>query len=213
MIVQLLEEADEAEDEFLPEPDFRVEGHVFRRRWTQGSTQGIQLVAPMAEFPIASPWKQQHPSNRISWKAIAWLARPQDYPPIAALSGRSHGITTSIVSGHEWTEEVMQLAEVVSHKLAENKACDQGQPGRFHACHAEKQLIAYFVNNHVFLPHEIKDHGPCRDLALAPPPVMLKQAKILVNWKPCKDCALFIEAVNSFLDLNIDVVDRSGTIP
>jgi hypothetical protein len=202
MIVQLLEDA---EDDAVQEPDFNVEGHMFRRRWTQGSMQGIQLVAPAAEST------QQYASQKESWKPIAWLARPNDYRPIAAMSGRSHGIATSIVLGHEWTEEVMQLAEIVSHTLEKTEAYDQGQPGRFHACHAEKQLIAYFISYHVFLPHEIDIQGPFQQLALARPPVMLRQAKILVGWKPCNDCIQFVRAVNSLLGLNISLVDCSDT--
>ncbi|KAH8635751.1 ankyrin repeat protein [Alternaria alternata] len=31
---------------------------------------------------------------------------------------------------------------------------DQGTPGKLYACHAEKKLIAYFVDRHLFLRHD-----------------------------------------------------------
>lgn len=200
LIVQLLDDAD---DDIVQDPDLRIEGHRFRRRLTQGSMPGINLVSPTFDK------KKQCPNTDENLKPIAWLTRPRDYTPIPAMSGRNHGITTTMVSGHEWTEEVMQIAAMVGHTFEENKALDQGQPGHFHACHAEKQLIAYFVSSHVFLPSETEKAGRLLQLALARPPVMLEHAKILVDWEPCEDCFAFLDAVNDELDLNIEIVESA----
>ncbi|KAE9962063.1 hypothetical protein BLS_000889 [Venturia inaequalis] len=200
LIVQLLDDAD---DDIIQDPDLKIEGHRFRRRLTQGSIPGINLISPTSDK------RMQFPSTEENLKPIAWLARSSGYTPIPAMSGGNHGITTTIVSGHEWTEEVMHIAEMVGHRFEEIEALDQGQPGYSHASHAEKQLIAYFVNSHVFLPSETEKAGRLLQLALARPPVMLERAKILVDWEPCKDCFAFLDAVNDELDVNIEIVESA----
>lgn len=42
----------------------------------------------------------------------------------------------------------------MGHLLPPDAAKDQGQEGRYNACHAEKQLIAYFIDRHVLLPRD-----------------------------------------------------------
>ena len=78
------------------------------------------------------------------------------------MSGWSHSEFPSFrVSGIDWTNEVTHIADVVGHTLAPSPERDGGVPGRFYACHAEKQLTAYFIAKHVFLP---RDQYPNRDL-------------------------------------------------
>ncbi|CAG8983690.1 hypothetical protein HYALB_00006259 [Hymenoscyphus albidus] len=74
-----------------------------------------------------------------------------------AMSGWSHAETRERIGG-DWTYDVMDIAKLVRHELAEDSARDRGEPGRFNASHAEKQLTAYFINRHVFLPQE-KQHS------------------------------------------------------
>jgi len=78
------------------------------------------------------------------------------------MSGWSHPETPSIrVSGRDRTDEVIRIAAEVGHILTPDSRKDQGFPGRFHASHTEKQLIAYFIDRHVFLP---QDRVPRREL-------------------------------------------------
>jgi hypothetical protein len=49
---------------------------------------------------------------------------------------------------------VLKLATIVSHTLSAYTAKDQGIQGQFQASHAEKQLIAYFLDRHVFLQQD-----------------------------------------------------------
>ena len=78
------------------------------------------------------------------------------------MSGWSHSEFPSFrVSRIDWTNEVMHIAGVVGHTLAPSLEKDGDVPGRFYACHAEKQLTAYFIAKHVFLP---RDHYPNRDI-------------------------------------------------
>lgn len=71
------------------------------------------------------------------------------------MSGWSHGKTIPLVLGEDWTSEVIRITDIIGHALAPDKK-DNGVPGRFYGCHAEKQLIAYFIGKHVFLETEIR---------------------------------------------------------
>ncbi|PLB48206.1 hypothetical protein P170DRAFT_456817 [Aspergillus steynii IBT 23096] len=52
-----------------------------------------------------------------------------------------------------WTDDVFYISESVGHILPSHPY-DWGKDGRFSTCHAEKQLIAYFIDRHVFLPRD-----------------------------------------------------------
>jgi hypothetical protein len=165
--------------------------HAYSFKKTDRGT--IELIAPIAEFHVPN-----------EWKTVASLQRPSNYPSIAAMSGWSHGETKVTVSGREWTDEVMRISMTVSHQLRIEERRDQGIEGQFFASHAEKQLIAYFISKHVLIEPEGEEL-----LQRAKPPVLLKQATILVSRPPCGDCLRFIEAVNATLSLMISVLDRS----
>jgi hypothetical protein len=112
---------------------------------------------------------------------------------------------------------------------------DNGYSGRFHACHAEKQLIAFFVHKHLFLPHEIGSEMEMAELSIqdlpngrleelikkreldrrlsnlaaARPPVFLKTATILTSWCCCDDYREFIKRTNSKPGLRITVAEST----
>ncbi|KAK4243102.1 hypothetical protein C7999DRAFT_45010 [Corynascus novoguineensis] len=62
------------------------------------------------------------------------------------------------------TNKVHRLCGVVGHDL-EPHDYDQGEPGRYHSCHAEKQLIAFFVKKHLFLPYETEGDTSLNELS------------------------------------------------
>lgn len=155
--------------------------------------QSIELVAPIAEFPIPT-----------EWKTIATLQRPSRYPPIAAMSGWSHRETKVTISGREWTDEVRRIYRIIGHELPIDQHRDQGEEGHRSASHAEKQLIAYFIIKHVLVECEEQEL-----LQRAKPPILLEQATILRSRSPCDDCLKFIKAVNTNLRLMISVLNRS----
>jgi hypothetical protein len=108
-------------------------------------TSSITLVAPVADFPV--PYQS---------KTIARLERGSPFPAVDAMSGWGHkGEELITVAGNVWTEEVFRISKAVGHTLSEDSQKDQGRPGLFQACHAEKQLITYFIGKHAFLPEEV----------------------------------------------------------
>lgn len=110
----------------------------------------ISLHGPIAKIPVTR-----------DGKAIALLKRDGplptggQFPPITAMSGWSDDVAaTGHLSGKKWTQEVIRVADEVGHVFTPDPQRDQSVPGRFQTCHAEKQLIAYFISRHVFLPSE-----------------------------------------------------------
>lgn len=97
---------------------------------------------------------------------------------------------------------------------------DQGIPGQFYACHAEKQLIAYLVSRHLFLPCDTDDEDfgmarlrlddeclekKVRGLVEIEPAERLRKAVIFVSRRVCGDCCAFVDVVNEALGLNVEV--------
>jgi hypothetical protein len=90
-------------------------------------------------------------------KTVGVLYRGSQLPLVAAMSGWGHyGMDDAdvYIASKSWCEEVRRLCQVVGHRLPPHRR-DQGLPGRYYACHAEKQLVAYLVHKHLFFPHEV----------------------------------------------------------
>lgn len=145
------------------------------------------------------------------------------FPPVAAMSGWSHEPNLDLnvqIAGRKWTDEVFYLCQITGHGLPRH-GYDRGKPGQYHACHAEKQLIAYLVSKHMFLPCDTDDEADfglsslslddqslqkkARKLVDIEPPHRLRNAVILVSRRVCDDCCAFVAVVNEALGLNIEV--------
>ncbi|KAJ4858421.1 ankyrin repeats (3 copies) domain-containing protein [Trichoderma breve] len=101
-------------------------------------------------------------SYHVLWikKTAAVLDRGNQFARISATSG--WGVDSLPPNVHDmpsWTEQVYYIASIIGHRFEEPQYLnrDQGKPGQYYACHAEKKLIAYFLDKHVFLP---KDRQP-----------------------------------------------------
>lgn len=82
------------------------------------------------------------------------MERGGKFPSIGAMSGWSHGSVQSLrVDGRQWTDDVFYISKVAGHLLPSHTH-DWGKDGQYNACHAEKQLIAYFIDRHVLLPRD-----------------------------------------------------------
>lgn len=93
---------------------------------------------------------EEYPITRCK-KTVARLERGGKFPSIGAMSGWSHGSVQYLrVDGRQWTDDVFYISKVVGHRLPSDR-CDWGRKGQYNACHAEKQLIAYFIDRHVLL--------------------------------------------------------------
>lgn len=174
--------------------------HSFHRSRANFS---IVVTAPVAEFDV---WTMT--------KTIGLLVRGKAFTPTFAMSGWAHsGAGSGIISGVTWVEEVFRICRMIGHNLPSH-VCDQGRPGSFNACHAEKQLIAFFLSKHCFLGDEVTDpdDDSLRTLYLAQPPVSLQKATILVSTAVCNDCDDFARKVESALGLTLHLEHREGNM-
>ncbi|KAF3484060.1 uncharacterized protein GIQ15_03384 [Arthroderma uncinatum] len=115
--------------------------YFFKKSPMEGS---IILHGPVTTYPVAS-----------RSKTVARLERGGKFESIVAMSGWSHGQwLPASVSGRQWTDEVLNISCLVDHTPACDSDRDQNCPGQYNACHAEKQLIAYFIDRHVFLSRD-----------------------------------------------------------
>ena len=62
------------------------------------------VYAPVAQYEISTPYK-----------TIACLDRGGKYPSITAMSGYRHGKSTPLVSGSDWTFEVIRIADIIGY--------------------------------------------------------------------------------------------------
>ncbi|TEY36309.1 hypothetical protein BOTCAL_0560g00090 [Botryotinia calthae] len=93
-----------------------------------------------------------------------------------------------IISNLAWTLQVEELCKIINHKLPHRKDLDNGFPGRYHACHAEKQLIAWYLYENTFAGYQVNMQLPddisYREIKASVP----RGALIVVSRKICKDC-------------------------
>jgi hypothetical protein len=81
-------------------------------------------------------------------KTFAYLDRRQAHGLVFAVSGWSGGHFADIdgcVDRILWTERVFEFSRMVGHTLKSNTYDGESPEGSFHACHAEKQLMAFVL--------------------------------------------------------------------
>ncbi|KAM0351019.1 hypothetical protein ACHAPU_002797 [Fusarium lateritium] len=139
--------------------------HCIRRR--HGGSEEYNLEFPIPGYEIdnfhflrppkdlSSITLSTHYSLPTKWKTVARLIHGENLPEVSAMSGWGHEETEVIqVAGRDWTSRVLDLCNDIGF-TPERHHNDGEVPGRYNACHAEKQLIAYFVYKHLFLHREL----------------------------------------------------------
>ncbi|KAF7866926.1 hypothetical protein EAF04_005767 [Stromatinia cepivora] len=101
-----------------------------------------------------------------------------------------------IISNNFWTLQVEEICKIINHSLPDwSEKFDNGFPGRYHACHAEKQLIAWYLYENTFAKYQVNIESPYalpyRKIKYSAP----RGALIVVSRKICEDCKIFIEKV------------------
>ncbi|KAF7905059.1 uncharacterized protein EAF01_005580 [Botrytis porri] len=118
-----------------------------------------------------------------------------------------------IISNLTWTLQVEDLCKIINHKLPHREDLDNGFPGRYHACHAEKQLIAWYLHQNTFAGYQVNmklpNALPYREIKASAP----RGALIVVSRKICKDCMEFIEKVKKHFELPDHFQVESRTHP
>ncbi|CAJ0544333.1 Ff.00g035640.m01.CDS01 [Fusarium sp. VM40] len=94
-------------------------------------------------------------------KTAAILDRGVQFARVSATSGWGRdALPVNRAMERTWVEQVDYIARIVGYtfQAAPSPKFDQGTPGQYYASHAEKKLIAYFLDKHVFLPEDRSPH-------------------------------------------------------
>lgn len=94
-------------------------------------------------------------------KTFAYLNRGSPFEDVFAVSGYSQGDFGGVdecLDREEWTAKVFMFSKAVVHSLEVWPTMDKNRrPGSYYACHAEKQVMAYFLWKHTTLQDEVTD--------------------------------------------------------
>jgi len=99
----------------------------------------------------------------------------------------------------------MKYCKVIGHDLARTDQYGRAVPETFHASHAEKQLIAYFLWMHTIVDQKFEEssdegemwgstHEICQ-LQSSKPDVASVKKDIYVSREPCPDCKSFQQRI------------------
>ncbi|EGY20870.1 ankyrin repeat protein [Verticillium dahliae VdLs.17] len=157
-----------------------------------------------------------------SYKTIARLDRGTMFPIVSAASGwKTDFAIDLIINNRSWTGKVRELCNVLGYELPADGR-DRSEPvGTYFASHAEKKLIAYYIDKHMVLPWAalkynnrreggdwIRDSTQFQDLTDVQPMLMRGRAKISISRSTCADCTRFVRHVEQSLGLCFQVETR-----
>ncbi|TGO34987.1 hypothetical protein BHYA_0174g00120 [Botrytis hyacinthi] len=159
-------------------------------------------------------------------KTVARLYVPTESPPptrrppnfdaskaqvINAISGwvpmvLERGYANPFIPNDVWTKKVQQMCQTIGYKLR-NDSFDRRKAGIYWACHAEKQVIAYWVHNYVAkLPpaqYQCTDWAKRDDLPIRPE--YYKGLFIVSSNPPCDCCEQFLNHVAIYYAISFTV--------
>lgn len=161
---------------------------------TNGEGTAFSLVERRLQTVVPS-------SNRT----YACLVRGYPHPIKSAMSGWSElkiGKTEGCLDRRIWLDRVFRLYDIMRHPT-ESHPCDGNElPGSFYACHAEKQLIAFFLYQHTRILDDGFNLVNCSLNETWRPeneegPKEIKM-DIYVSNEPCLNCKSFADRVAGF---------------
>jgi ankyrin repeat protein len=141
-------------------------------------------------------------------KAVAILDRGPQYPRVVAVSGWAYHFipsseSTTILSNSFWTRNVLRLAYELEgsmrlpHPIVGPNLYDRGIRGVWEACHAEKQLMVFYLYE-----YHIRQWDPITDRAHQN---QIPQCVIQVNKEPCPSCIAFRDIIKTYFNIEIRI--------
>ncbi|KIM29321.1 hypothetical protein M408DRAFT_23091 [Serendipita vermifera MAFF 305830] len=118
-------------------------------------------------------------------KTFAILLRGEaGFPPVCAVSGYSetqYHNDYMPLDGREYTNMGIKFWKSLGRRFPTHKRDERGNPGSYHACHAEMKLLLHFIfHHHTNIQHILP--GP-----------RLWSVTFLVSRQPCSVCKEYIE--------------------
>ena len=112
----------------------------------------------------------------------------------------------------------MKYCKVIGHQLAQIDSYRRAVPEIYHACHAEKQLMAYFLWIHTTVDRNFEDRSGSEDketwgnweemhnLHITRPDVASMKKDIYVTREPCSDCLQFRERLFDVEGIRFNII-------
>lgn len=140
-------------------------------------------------------------------RTIGCLYRGPSYPPIFAVSDWKNSELTGqdgCLTRSRWTKKAVELARLVIHELPPHKRDCPLQSGSYHACHVEKQLLAFLIWNHSTLLGDVECPEEVEGCELRPWQQLEYRIYIFKQDEEatvCEDCLEFWRTVNEYFGL------------
>lgn len=152
-------------------------------------------------------------------KTVARLNRGKLFPVMSASSGwRTDFAVEHILHNRLWRDRVVELCQLIGYSLPNHHHDEAGLPGSYQASHAEKKLVAYYIDQHVVLPSKlfedivveqapewIQQEFEMRNLEDLCPKVPTVLRSIQVSRSICDECQRFLAHVRAVLGLSFTV--------
>ncbi|TGO28151.1 hypothetical protein BPAE_0031g00160 [Botrytis paeoniae] len=157
--------------------------------------------------PIKSPPPTRRPANFDASKARV----------INAISGWVPvSLTTRcpdpFIQNNIWTKRVMEMCKTIGYELQRSQN-DQGNPGKYNACHAEKQIIAYWIHNYIAkLPSRSQITNWAKKCELPIRPEYYEGLFIVVSNPLCDCCERFLNHVAIYYTISFTVYCQDDAV-
>jgi hypothetical protein len=148
-------------------------------------------------------------------KTAAFLHRGTPFPVVAAVSGwtgRGDGPFLPAEAGlgrldaGYWTAKVLRLVKEIDYSLSIHPHDKPDEPGSYYACHAESQLMCFFIDRNFIFPDY--DEGDTVDddfLQMFLLQERVHHAQIIVSQPPCESCAALASVARWRLGIQFDI--------
>ncbi|KAG9254521.1 ankyrin repeat protein [Emericellopsis atlantica] len=176
-------------------------------------TNGEQISMPVS----SSDLRTGHFETTTS-VIVARLERGGPFPAVSAASGwRTDFSSDYILNNSFWRDRVLELCKLIRFDLPGDDRDESGWPGSYNASHAEKKLVAYYINQHVILPRHLFESAPdqklgqwtldlnIQDLAALRREMPQVPAAVQASRPMCANCKLFISRVEDMLGISFTV--------
>ncbi|KAF7918952.1 hypothetical protein EAE99_008677 [Botrytis elliptica] len=151
-------------------------------------------------IPIKSPLPTGRPADSVASKAQV----------INATSGwgceqPERNCSNGFIPNKTWTEKVQQMCQTIGYELRRSQQ-DQGTPGKYNACHAEKQVIAYWIHHYVAkLPSCSRVTNWAKKFELPIQPEYYEGLFIVISNPLCDCCDRFLNHVATYYKISFTI--------
>ncbi|KAF7946601.1 hypothetical protein EAE96_009596 [Botrytis aclada] len=123
--------------------------------------------------------------------------------------------SNGFIPNKTWTEKVQQMCQAIGYELGVNRPRDGGEPGKYNACHAEKQIITYWLFNYILSTPSSNQCVTWKRYDEPIRPEYYKDLHIVVSSPLCDCCDRFLNHVAAYYSISFTIhcPDKISTFP